>query len=180
MRRSGSRWLGTAQHGRRPAAALAVAAVAVAGCQVAAARHTAASAADKHTVASAAARPTPSSPVPGPPSGGSPRIMIVGDSITEGSSGDYTWQYRLYEHLRADGLRPRMVGPHHWLFNNVTKVEGDHTYADPRFEHANDASWGMALFREKDVIGAKVATYRPDYLLVLLGLDDIFWYGISH
>jgi len=105
--------------------------------------------------------------------------MIVGDSITKGSSGDYTWQYRLYEHLRADGVRPRMVGPYHWLFNNVTKVGGDQTYADPRFEHANDASWGMALLREKNVIGAKVATYRPDYLLVLLGLDDLFWYGVS-
>jgi len=105
--------------------------------------------------------------------------MIVGDSITEGSSGDYTWQYRLYKHLLADGVRPRMVGPYHWLFNNVKKVEGDQNYADPNFEHENDASWGMTLLREKDVIGAKVAKYRPGYLLVLLGLDDMFWYGIS-
>jgi hypothetical protein len=105
--------------------------------------------------------------------------MIVGDSITEGSSGDYTWQYRLYAHLRADGVRPQMVGPYHWLFNNITKREGDHSYADPSFGHANDANWGMTLFREKDAIGAKVARYRPDYLLVLLGLDDIFWFGIS-
>jgi hypothetical protein len=72
-----------------------------------------------------------------------------------------------------------MVGPHHWLFNNVTKVAGDRSYADPRFEHANDASWGLTLFTAKDEIGATVAAYRPDYLLVLLGLDDIFWYGIS-
>ena len=105
--------------------------------------------------------------------------MIVGDSITQGSSGDYTWQYRLYEHLRSDGVSPHMVGPYGWLFNNVTNAEGDHSYADPNFEHANDATWGMTLFREKDAIGAKVATYRPNYLLVLLGLNDIFWYGIS-
>jgi hypothetical protein len=105
--------------------------------------------------------------------------MIVGDSITQGSSGDYTWQYRLYEHLRADGVSPQMVGPYNWLFNNVTNVQGDCSYADPTFEHANDAMWGMTLFSEKDVIGSKVATYRPNYLLVLLGLDDIFWYGVS-
>ena len=105
--------------------------------------------------------------------------MIVGDSITKGSSGDYTWQYRLYKHLRADGLTPRMVGPYHRLVNNVTKTEGARSYADPGFEHANDATWGMALFREKDAIGLKVAKYRPEYLLVLLGLDDLFWYGIS-
>jgi hypothetical protein len=103
--------------------------------------------------------------------------MIVGDSITQGSAGDYTWQYRLYKHLLADGVRPRMVGPYRWLFNNVTGVQGARSYADPNFQHANDASWGMALFEEKDVIGRKVAAYRPDYLLVLLGLNDLFWHG---
>jgi lysophospholipase L1-like esterase len=104
--------------------------------------------------------------------------MIVGDSITEGSSGDYTWQYWLYKHLRADGVRARMVGPYHWLYNNVTRHEGSESYANPRFGHANDANWGMTLFREKKAIGAKVTKYRPDYLLVLLGLDDIYWFGI--
>jgi lysophospholipase L1-like esterase len=105
--------------------------------------------------------------------------MIVGDSITQGSAGDYTWQYWLYEHLRADGLTPRMVGPYGWLYNNVTNVQGNHSYANPDFEHANDAIWGLTLLREKDEIGGIVTTYRPDYLLVLLGLDDLFWYGIS-
>jgi hypothetical protein len=102
--------------------------------------------------------------------------MIVGDSVTQGSSGDYTWQYRLYEQLRADGVRPRMVGPYGWLYNNVTHALKAYSYADPHFEHANDADWGMALFREKDAIAGKVSTYRPDYLLVLLGLNDLFWY----
>ena len=105
--------------------------------------------------------------------------MIIGDSITQGSAGDYTWQYRLYEHLRADGVRPRMVGPYGWLYNNVASVQKDFSYADPHFEHANDAAWGMALSREKAVIGAKVAKYRPAYLLVLLGLNDLFWLGLS-
>ena len=135
MRRSGPRWLDAAKHGWRRATALAAAAAAataVAGCQAAtagaAAGRSSASAAARATAgpssASAAAGPVTSPPVPGP----SPRIMIVGDSVTQGSSGDYTWQYRLYEHLRADGVSPRMVGPHHTLFNNVTKVDGDHSY----------------------------------------------------
>lgn len=105
--------------------------------------------------------------------------MIVGDSVTEGSAGDYTWQYRLYKHLIADGIAPHMVGPYSSLFNNVTGAEGDQSYADPSFEHANDARWGLTLFRAKITIGSVVATYRPDYLLVLLGLDDISWYGLS-
>ena len=170
------RRLGIAQRGRRHAAAaavVAVVAVTVAACQVAVA--------GPPPPGAAGPRPSnsPVSTVPVQGSGASPRIMIVGDSITQGSSGDYTWQYWLYEHLRADGVSPLMVGPYGWLFNNVTNAQGDHSYANPKFEHANDASWGMTLFREKDVIGGKVATYRPNYLLVLLGLNDIFWYGIS-
>src|SRR4029077_3727259 len=153
---------------------VAVVAVTVAACQVAVAG-------PPPPGGAAGPRPSnsPASSVQVQASGATPRIMIVGDSITQGSSGDYTWQYWLYEHLRADGVSPQMVGPYGWLFNNVTNTQGDHSYANPKFEHANDASWGMALFREKDVIGGKVATYRPDYLLVLLGLNDIIWFGIS-
>ena len=32
-----------------------------------------------------------------------PAIMVVGDSISQGSSGDYTWRYRLAKHLTANG-----------------------------------------------------------------------------
>jgi lysophospholipase L1-like esterase len=105
--------------------------------------------------------------------------MIVGDSITQGSAGDYTWQYWLYEHLRADGVKPTMVGPYGWLYNNVTNRQKDQSYANPDFEHANDAFWGLTLFNAKTEIGAEVTAYRPDYLLVLLGLNDLFWYGLS-
>src|ERR1700735_2130107 len=175
MRRSGLLRKSAASRGLRHVAALVMVAVAVATCGV-----TAAGAADAgRGPASSPAQPAPCPSVPGQPSGGSPRIMIVGDSISQGSSGDYTWQYRLYEHLRADGVSPQMVGPNNWLFNNVTNVEGDCSYADPKFEDANDAVWGLTLFSQIDTIGATVTTYQPDYLLVLLGLDDIFWYGIS-
>jgi lysophospholipase L1-like esterase len=105
--------------------------------------------------------------------------MIVGDSITQGSSGDYTWQYWLYAHLKADGISPVMVGPDHWLHNNVTGGKDEVSYANPDFGHANDTVWGMTLASQKTAIGATVKTYRPDYLLVLLGLDDLFWFGTS-
>jgi hypothetical protein len=131
------------------------------------------------TARNGAGQPTPCPAVPGQPSGGSPRLMIVGDSISQGSSGDYTWQYRLYQHLRADGVGPQMVGPVEWLDNNVTGIQGDCSYADPRFERANDAVWGWTLFQEEPMIRTKVATYRPNYLLVLLGINDLLWFGIS-
>src|SRR5258708_40118388 len=105
--------------------------------------------------------------------------MVVGDSITHGSAGDYTWQYRLYQHLKADGVRPEMVGPVHWLYNNVTRLDGNSSYASPYLGRSNDTTWGLTLSGAKTSISGTVATYRPDYLLVLLGLDDLFWYGAS-
>ncbi len=32
------------------------------------------------------------------------RLLLVGDSVTHGSTGDWTWRYRLWHHLRACGL----------------------------------------------------------------------------
>src|SRR5215472_5861905 len=132
-------------------------AVAVAGCEVAAARPAHSRTPRPRSQSSRSDAPKPAAR----PAGTSPRIMIIGDSVTQGSSGDYTWQYRLYKHLLADGIRPHMVGPYGWLFNNVTGAARSYSYADPNFEHANDAKWGMALFLEKNVIRHKVATYRP-------------------
>src|SRR5215469_14441918 len=112
-------------------------------------------------------------PVSGQPTGGSPKIMVVGDSISQGSSGDYTWRYRLYEHLVSDGLSPQMVGPYNWLFNNVSSVQGDCSYADPVFENAHDSTWGQMLANEVATIQGEVAAAQPDYMLVLLGINDL-------
>ena len=48
-------------------------------------------------------------------SSGEIRIMLVGDSITQGSTGDHTWRYRLWQHLRADRVPVRFAGPRHDL-----------------------------------------------------------------
>lgn len=169
MRKSTPRW----------PAALVVLAVVLAGCSAASGgtgsgRASGSSSASSSTVP-VAQRTDSASQAPSR-SPGSARIMIVGDSITQGSAGDYTWQYWLYEHLKSDGVRPEMVGPTHWLYNNVTKIDNNDQYANPNFGRANDTVWGMTLASQKTAIGATVATYRPGYLLVLLGLDDLFWY----
>src|SRR5262245_36097935 len=46
------------------------------------------------------------------------KVMIVGDSISQGSAGDFTWRYRLWKHLapRVTGLD--FVGPRTDLFDN--------------------------------------------------------------
>ncbi|MFI6977053.1 SGNH/GDSL hydrolase family protein [Embleya sp. NPDC050154] len=66
-------------------------------------------------------------------------VMIAGDSIGHVGSGDRTWRYRLWRHLRAHDVRLDLVGS-----------------KDPLGD-----------------IGAEVAEYRPDYLLVLMSVDDL-------
>src|SRR5262245_45869916 len=44
------------------------------------------------------------------------RILIVGDSISQGHEGDFTWRYRFAEHLRIAGAAPDFVGP--WTGTN--------------------------------------------------------------
>ncbi|WP_443075842.1 GDSL-type esterase/lipase family protein [Streptomyces sp. TRM 70351] len=100
--------------------------------------------------------------------------MCVGDSMTIGSAGDYTWRYRLWEHLRARGTVPvRFVGPREALY------EGSHAYGDPAFpRHARRhlAGWGEGWLHHAPRIAEAVRVHRPGTLLVSLGLIDLGFY----
>ncbi|MEU7862678.1 GDSL-type esterase/lipase family protein [Nonomuraea sp. NPDC049141] len=106
------------------------------------------------------------------------KVMIVGDSISHGSSGDWTWRYRLYKHLRHHGVNLDLVGPKNDLeaITTARTGDGDQSYADPDFDTDHDAQWGRPYCAEMNEIAAKVAEHHPDYLLVLLGINDLFWY----
>ncbi|BEL03463.1 hypothetical protein Q0Z83_016540 [Actinoplanes sichuanensis] len=109
------------------------------------------------------------------------RIMVVGDSISQGAEGDFTWRYRIASHLVAAA---DFVGP--WTGTHV--LPADHTdqssshhgayRAGIGFDGANLAQWGWQMHQAKAVIGGNVATHDPDYLLVELGFNDLGW-GVS-
>lgn len=110
------------------------------------------------------------------------RIMLVGDSITQGSTGDYTWRYRLWQHLHASRVPVRFVGPRHDLWDDTRSsalgfvFSGQ--YADPAFAadsaaNAHDALVGIHAAAVAPGIGTVVRQYRPDYLIVLLGINDL-------
>ncbi len=105
------------------------------------------------------------------------RIMVVGDSISQGSSGDFTWRMRLYRHLVDAGVAVDMVGPRDTLYDNVTDQQGSQDYADPSFDADHDAMWGRMLDEAATNIGAEVTTARPDVILVLLGINDLTYGG---
>ncbi|MGB2572541.1 fibronectin type III domain-containing protein [Micromonospora citrea] len=109
------------------------------------------------------------------------KIMIAGDSISHGSSGDWTWRYRLWKHFVANGITADLVGPRNDLENIMTAEAGDadHTYADPSFDQDHNANWGRQLREAAAEIRDDVAQYDPSTLLVLLGINDLGWHGRS-
>ncbi|WP_198659075.1 GDSL-type esterase/lipase family protein [Nocardiopsis sp. FIRDI 009] len=109
--------------------------------------------------------------VPGPPDGRL-RIMVVGDSLTQGSSGDYTWRYRLWRHLGESGVDADFVGPYDGVYG-LTEGGSDHAYADPDFDTDHAARWGTTARDLADDVARVAAEHEPQYLLLLAGVEDI-------
>jgi hypothetical protein len=49
---------------------------------------------------------------------------------------------------------------------------------DPNFDSDHFGAWGRQLAQDVTLIGGLVQTYQPDYLLVLLGFNDVGWVRI--
>lgn len=101
--------------------------------------------------------------------------MHVGDSMTIGSRGDYTWRYRLWRHLRATGADCAFTGPYAGVYDRASGTVGG-GYRDPSFPTAHHAAWGRPMGVLNERIAADVARYRPDVLLVMVGLIDLGFY----
>lgn len=101
------------------------------------------------------------------------RILLVGDSVTQGSAGDWTWRYRLHQHLTAAGVPFDLVGPRNDLYDDVTSTHGSLAYVDPVFDSDHAARWGMWVGLPDVPIGTLVATYDPDVVVEMLGANDV-------
>jgi lysophospholipase L1-like esterase len=124
------------------------------------------------------------------------RIMIVGDSITQGAGGDLTWRFRLWQWLRANNVAFSFVGPWTGTFNapdplppQPPKLQGapdpvpadriTGPYAadiDPNFDKHHWAHSGRQAAQMKNQVGDMISQFNPDYLLVELGFNDLGWF----
>ncbi|KAL4871031.1 SGNH hydrolase-type esterase domain-containing protein [Aspergillus spectabilis] len=124
--------------------------------------------------------------------------MFVGDSITHGYEGDFTWRYRLWEWLDAQNVAAEFVGPHSGTkpaesaakaYPKPPELEGEPTLTDPVHtdgEYAKDVSssfsrnhcavWGWQAAQIKNEIADIVSAHKPDYLLLLAGFNDLGWW----
>jgi hypothetical protein len=107
------------------------------------------------------------------------RYLFVGDSMTVGAAGDFTWRYRMWQHLCASGERFTVVGPRDALYDPAVDEAVSADYADPGFPAAarrHLAGWGEGWLHMVPLIGDAVREHRPDVLLVSLGLIDLGFY----
>lgn len=104
------------------------------------------------------------------------RVLIVGDSVSQGSAGDWTWRYRLWQHLTASGTAVDFVGPRDDLWDDIARTQGSHDYVDLDFDRDHAARWGatLAFFSLTDnPVEELVDTYAPDVIIEMLGTNDL-------
>ncbi|MER5630191.1 GDSL-type esterase/lipase family protein [Streptomyces nitrosporeus] len=112
------------------------------------------------------------------------RFLFVGDSMTIGRAGDFTWRYRMWQHLGAalgDGAYT-ITGPRTGLYDTEAAAPLSDAYADPSFPanaRRHLAGWGEGWMHMAPVIADTVAAARADVLLVSLGLIDLGFYTDS-
>ena len=113
------------------------------------------------------------------------KIMVVGDSISHGGAGDWTWRYRLWQHLMSSGTSVDFVGPFNTLYDYSNGSFYNQDYIDPNFDRDHDATAGRMATDEKNTIAGYVATYTPNtpnttnILLINLGTNDMGWFGMT-
>ncbi|WP_405389322.1 GDSL-type esterase/lipase family protein [Streptomyces sp. NBC_01102] len=112
------------------------------------------------------------------------RFLFVGDSMTIGRTGDFTWRYRMWQHLEATFGEGgyAITGPRTELYDTGANAPLCHTYGDPAFPapaRRHLAGWGEGWLHMAPVIADTVTATRADILLVSLGLIDLGFYTDS-
>ncbi len=99
------------------------------------------------------------------------RIMLEGDSITQGVDGDYTWRYRFYRELVRQHVRFDFVGPRTSLW--VEPGFRSSSYVDPHFDRDHFARAGSTLLVHSYQVHDQVAARQPDIIVLEAGINDL-------
>jgi lysophospholipase L1-like esterase len=109
---------------------------------------------------------------------GRTRVLVVGDSVTQGWPGSCTWRYYFWERLSLRGVVDDidLVGPRTGVYDDLDwDVSG--AYADENFDQDHAAMSGAELGTDGgppgESIDVLVARYRPDVVLALWGINDL-------
>ncbi|MCW2786298.1 MAG: GDSL-like Lipase/Acylhydrolase [Marmoricola sp.] len=109
-------------------------------------------------------------------------VLLLGDSITEGSPGDYTWRYFAWKHLVQGGVNVNFVGPSSGMLDIVGRYLDSHDYVCP-FDEDHDAIPGgliayylapSAADPSQTRMHYDVSHYAADAVVLYAGIGDLF------
>ncbi|KAF7622830.1 SGNH hydrolase-type esterase domain-containing protein [Aspergillus flavus] len=124
------------------------------------------------------------------------KVMIVGDSMSQGREGDWTWRFRIWEWFKDQGLPVDFVGPYngtaqsdlpslpatpsgkeesHWK-SEIRTSGGYAAGVSEDFDKDHFAIWGRAVAIDKGLIYDVLAAYPTDLILLMLGFNDMAWF----
>ncbi|MFF7731178.1 fibronectin type III domain-containing protein [Streptomyces sp. NPDC008001] len=126
------------------------------------------------------------------------KVMVVGDSMSQGYEGDWTWRYRLWEWFKKEKIDVDFVGPYQGTRPQdspkpppVPRLQGEAPPQDQNapvtsgayaagvskdFDPDHFSVWGRQAAQDKKLIAEQVTKYQPDLLLVGLGFNDMGWF----
>lgn len=99
------------------------------------------------------------------------RVLLIGDSITQGSSGMTTWRYWLWRAFGASSTPVTFVGDRNDLWNPRGPVSA-YAHLDHGFQTAHGARWGSEYPEHLASIGRRMDQLEPDVVVVELGVND--------
>ena len=97
------------------------------------------------------------------------RVLIVGDSVTHGLSGDHTWRYFSYKGLQKTGASVDFVGPHVGTYSDDGWFSGG--YADPDFDQDHASRYGLSMFETLFFPGGERTPSVEELMIVHPGRD---------
>lgn len=102
-----------------------------------------------------------------PPVASATKIMALGDSVTEGDSGEATYRYWLQLHLNAAGYSYDFVG-------SLNSPRGGGVYFEQgNWDHDHEGIGGQRTDQIQARTAARVTTYTPDIILLQAGVNDL-------
>lgn len=95
------------------------------------------------------------------------RVLVVGDSLSQGFAGDWTWRYWVWrefarQHVPVDFVGPRRLPSYGTRYERSWAWDGDHA-----------ALGGSTLDYHLPRVPQLVTSYAPDVLVVELGYNDV-------
>lgn len=99
------------------------------------------------------------------------RVLLTGDSITQGFHGDYTWRYRFARELTRQGVAYDLVGSRK---DPIVKAGfASAQYLDPNFDSDHFALGGSLLGSQAQRIDNEINAQRPDVVVLSSGINNL-------